>query len=70
MKIKENMRYSTYAEREEQEDNEFIRDEEMMMDLSRGIFEGQSDDDFEDGLMQNTDEVITCRQQPPTICCG
>jgi hypothetical protein len=30
------MRYSTYAEREEEEDNEFIRDEDIMMNLSRG----------------------------------
>jgi hypothetical protein len=36
MKIKENMRYSTYAEREE-EDNEFIRDEDILMDCHRVI---------------------------------
>jgi hypothetical protein len=61
MKLKENMRYSTYAEKEE-EDNEFIRDEDLLMmdHLSQHHFSNSDEDEeFEDRLMQNTDEVVT-----------
>lgn len=57
------MRYSTYAEKEEEEDNEFIRDEDLMLmdHLSQHHFSDsiEDDEDFEDRLMQNTDEVVT-----------
>lgn len=56
------MRYSTYAEKEE-EDNEFIRDEDLLMmdHLSQHNFSHseEEDEEFEDRLMQNTDEVVT-----------
>jgi hypothetical protein len=53
MKLKENMRYSTYAEKEE-EDNEFIRDEDLLMmdHLSQHHFSNSDEnEEFEDRLM-------------------
>jgi hypothetical protein len=45
------MRYSTYAEKEE-EDNEFIRDEDLlMMEHLSQHFNHSDDEEFEDRLM-------------------
>ena len=54
------MRYSTYAEKEE-DDNEFLRDEDLLH-LSQQNFSNsdeEEEEEFEDRLMQNTDEVVT-----------
>ena len=67
-KLKENLRYSTYAEKEE-EDYDIIRDEDLMLmdhNLSQHRnFSDSNDDDeeFEDRLMQNTDEVVIYHQR-------
>ena len=37
-KLKENLRYSTYAEKEENEDDEFIKDEDLLLNLSQNQF--------------------------------
>lgn len=67
-KLKENLRYSTYAEKEE-EDYDIIRDEDLML-MDHNLtqhhnFSDSNDDDeeFEDRLMQNTDEVVTYHQR-------
>ena len=45
------MRYSTYAEKEEDDDNEFLRDEDLLDHLSQHHFSNSDDDEFEDRLM-------------------
>jgi hypothetical protein len=57
--IKENMRYSTYAH---EDDDEFLKDEDLVMNLSQHNFSQDSDE-----IMQNTDEVTP---PPVTMCCG